>query len=263
MVIKEKKGIAIALSGGSVRGLAHIGFLEVMEKYHIPIDHIVGTSMGALIGGIYASGKLNEFKEEILKLSDNKALIFLLTHKIRNGKGDTEDLTKILKKFVDKKKIENLNIGFTAVATDLNTGKEVFLEEGNLIKSINASICIPGIFSPVKRGKMLLVDGGVTDPLPQDYAFKIAKKVITVNAMPTKFSYKKDGETFDIISESVSILIGQLIGRRIKRKKNLLFIQLKTHGIDSFDFKNAAKVIDVGRRAAEDHINQIIEFTSD
>jgi len=150
MDFTKKRRLALALSGGSVRGLAHIGFLEVLEENNIKIDYIVGTSMGALIGGIYAAGKLNGFKEKILKLSRNKILSLLLSNQIKKGNTDTKEIEKFIKIFIENKKIENLNIGFTAIATDLKTGKEVYLEKGSLLKSISASISIPGIFSRLK-----------------------------------------------------------------------------------------------------------------
>jgi len=256
----KKRNLAVALSGGSVRGLAHIGFLEVLEEHHIPVDCIVGTSMGALVGGLYAAGKLKEFKDRIIKLSNNKILSLLLSNKIRKGEGDVKAVEKLLNEFIKNKKIEDLDINFTAIATDLKTGKEVYLDEGNLVKNISASISIPGIFQPVKMKGMLLVDGGVIDPLPQEYASEIADKVIAVNAMPTSFIHKKGGDVFDVISESIGIITNKLI--KLKRhEEKCLFIQLKTKGIDSYDFKSAEKIIEIGRRSAKKNIKKIIKYT--
>ena len=242
----KKRKLGLALSGGSVRGLAHIGFLEVLEENHIPVDFIVGTSMGALIGGIYSAGKLKEFKKKILKISRNKILTLLLSNKIKKGQTESHEIEKILKEFV-------------AVATDLKTGKEIFLDKGNLLKSIIASISIPGIFNPVRMNKMILVDGGVIDPLPQNYATKRANKVIAVNAMPDKFIYKKNADVFDIISESVAIISNKLISYR--KDPNHLFIQIRTRGIDSFDIKHAEEIIELGRKAAKKNLKKIIKFT--
>jgi NTE family protein len=260
-MIGKKGKLALALSGGSVKGLAHIGFLEVLEENHIPIDVIVGTSMGALIGGLYSAGKLKEFKKEILKISKSQILSTILTAKLRKGNTDTTRLEKILKKYIPKTKTENLAINFTAIATNLNTGKEVFLDKGPLIKNILASVSIPGIFKPIKIKGMTLVDGGVIDPLPKEYASKKAEKVISVNAIPTKFKFKKESEIFDIISESVGIITNRLINLERKSNKNHLFIQMKTRGIGSFEFKNADKVINIGRKAAKKNIKKIIRLS--
>ena len=119
----KKRKLGIALSGGSARGLAHIGFLEVLEENHIPVDFIVGTSMGALIGGLYSAGKLKEFKKDILKFSKNKILSLLLSNKIKRGNTGSEELEKVLKKYVTGLKIENLGIEFVAIAI-MGVGKE-------------------------------------------------------------------------------------------------------------------------------------------
>ena len=257
-----KRGLAIALSGGSVRGLAHIGFLEVLEENNVKVDYIVGTSMGALVGGIYAAGKLKELKKKILKLSKSRILSLLLSNQIRKGNTDTKEIEKFIEPLIKGRQMKTLNPSFTAIATDLKTGKEAYLEEGSLLKNISASISIPGIFQPVKIKNMLLVDGGVIDPLPEEYAKKKARKVIAVNALPTKVSYKKGGDTFDILSETMGIMTNKLIGLGKKKSDERLFVQIKTRGIDSFDFKSASKVIKLGRKAAKKHLKKIIKLSN-
>lgn len=257
----KKDGLAIALSGGSVRGLAHIGFLEVLEENNIKVDYIIGTSMGALVGGVYAAGKLKELKEKMLKLSKNRILSLLLSSRIRKGNTDTKEIEKFIKPLIKGRKMKTLNPPFTAIATNLKTGKEVYLEEGSLLRNISASISIPGIFQPVKIKNMLLVDGGVIDPLPQEYAKTKAEKVIAVNAMPTKINYKKGGDTSDILSEAVSIMTNKLIRLGTKKSDRHLFVQIRTRGIDSFDFKSVEKVIELGRKAAKKHIKKIIKLS--
>src|SRR3989338_689113 len=121
----QKRNLALVLSGGSARGLGHIGVLEVLEKHHVPIDTIVGTSMGAIVGGLYAAGTLKDFKQDILKVSSSTLLSIFLSRKIKNGSTTTAELENFLKKYTKNKKIEKLDLSFTAVATNLNTGKEV------------------------------------------------------------------------------------------------------------------------------------------
>ena len=258
----KKRKLAVALSGGSVIGLAHIGFLEVLEENNIKVDYVVGTSMGALVGGIYATGKLKELKNKIIKLSKNRILSLLLSNKIKKGNNNTKEIEGFIEPIIKNKKTEDLKIGFTAIATDLKTGKEIYLEKGPLLKNISASISIPGVFQPVKIKNMLLVDGGVTDPLPEEYAKKKAKKVIVVNAMPTRVNYKKDGNTFDILSEVMSIMTNNLICKRNNKSDKHLFIQIKTKDIDYFDFKNTSKIIKLGRKAAKKHIKKIIRLSN-
>ena len=260
MVLIKKKNLALVLSGGSVRGFGHIGVLQVLKQHNVPIDAIIGTSMGALIGGLYAAGTLDDFTNEILKLSKNKVAAFFIASKIKLGKSKTETIEWFLEDFTKGKKIENLSIAFTAVATDLKTGKEVFIEKGSLLKAIIASISIPGLFPPVEMKNKLLVDGGVIDPLPQKYGQTVAKKVISINAIPIKFKYKKEGDVFDIISESIGIITNELIRLKSQERKNTVFIQLRTGGIKPFDFSKVQKAINIGRRTTERNMKKIIKL---
>lgn len=269
MELFKKRKMALVLSGGSAKGLAHIGVIEVLEKNSIPIDAIVGTSMGALIGGLYAAGTLNDFKKEILRLSDNKLATFYLKKKLEKlNQEDMKLITPFIEKFTKKKNIEDLNIKFTAVATDLRTGKEVFIEQGSLLKAILASMCLPGVFHPIEIGKQILVDGGVIDPLPEAYGSKIAEKAIVVNAMPKEFEYmQKQDNVFQVISDASSIMTNLLwnlrhsIDIQKSNKENMIFLQLKTEKIGTYDFNDIPKIIDIGRKEAEKELNKIIELS--
>jgi NTE family protein len=260
-MVLEKRNLALVLSGGSARGLAHIGVLEVLEENHIPIDAIVGTSMGALIGGLYSAGTLNKFKEKAIHLSDNKFLSLFLSQRIKSGNNKSESIAPFLREFTQNKRIEKLPISFTAVATDLKSGKEVFIDKGDLLKGILASTSIPGVFQPVKLGNKLLIDGGVVDPLPQKYGQLIGDKVISVNAMPDKFKYERESDAFDIISEAVGIMTHELIRLTSTQSKRTVFLQLKTNNIKPFDFFHADKLIKLGRKEAKKNLPKIIKLT--
>ena len=268
---RKKKDLALVLSGGSARGLAHIGVLEVLEKNKIPIDAIVGTSMGAIVGGIYAAGKLKEFKEDLISLSHSRMKALFWSIKLRKPDSDPEKVVgPFLNKYIQDKKIENLGIDFTAVATNLKNGREVFINKGSLLKAVLASMCLPGIFHPVEIGHKLLIDGGVVDPLPQNYGFIIAKKVIAVNAMPKKICYKQNNNgVFEVLSEASGIISNTLLNlenlitlQTFKDEKGL-FIQLKTDNRKPFDFYNIKELIDIGRKEANKNIKKIIKFVRD
>jgi NTE family protein len=263
----KKKRLALVLSGGGARGLAHIGVLEVLEENKIPIDAVVGTSMGAVIGGIYAAGKLKEFKEEALKLSHSKMRAMLWNMKFMRPNSDPEkSFGPTLDKFIKNKKFEGLAIDFTAIATDLRTGKEVYLNKGNLTKSILASVCLPGLCHPVEIGKKLLVDGGVVDPLPQGYGEMIAEKVISVNAMPKKYIYKKKKNgVIEVLSDVAGIMTNALLDleksmsiKYPEKADKFVFIQLDTEKRKPFDFYNIDDLIKIGRKAAKKHLPEII-----
>lgn len=261
MLFEKKKDLAIVLSGGSAKGLAHIGVLEVLEENHIPIEAIVGTSMGALIGGLYASGKMKEFKKEAIEFSKNKIMKFLMKRKFGKKHLSVSSVKPFLYKFFKDKKIESLPISFTAVATDLKTGKEVFIDKGDLLTAVMASISIPGIFDPVRIDQSVLIDGGVVDPLPEKYGHVIADKVLTVNAMASEFKYKDEGEVFDVISEAVGIMSHEIIKLKSIKDDKTLLIQLDTSHIEPFDFTNIESHIEVGRKAALKNLKKIIELS--
>ena len=161
-----KKKIALALSSGGARGLAHIGAIESLESRGYEISSIAGCSMGALIGGMYAAGKLPEVKQWMFKLDRRKVLSLVdfslsLNHLVKGNR-----VMDALKEVVPDVNIEDLPIPYTAVATDWNSGREVIFSKGSLYNAIRASISIPLFFNPVRCKEMLLVDGGLVNALP-------------------------------------------------------------------------------------------------
>ena len=161
------KSVSLVLGCGAARGLAHIGAIRVLREQGYSISSISGTSMGALIGGLYAAGGLDEFTDIALsfkKVDFFKYLDLSLFAKSGVLKGDI--IIDTLKKIVGDIAIEDLDIPYTAVATDIKSGREVWLREGRLYDAIRASIAIPGVFTPHRVGNRLLVDGGIINPVP-------------------------------------------------------------------------------------------------
>lgn len=168
MTTSIKKEVALALSSGGPRGFAYIGAIEELERRGYRITQIAGTSIGSLIGGIYASGKLMDLKEWLYNLDAWKvfSLMDLSIGKNHIMKGDR--LIHAMKQIVPEVNIEDLNIPFKAIATDLYTGEEVVFDRGSLYDAIRASISIPSLFRPVKYGYRTLIDGGIANTLPID-----------------------------------------------------------------------------------------------
>ncbi|MDR2639291.1 MAG: patatin-like phospholipase family protein [Helicobacteraceae bacterium] len=161
------RSISLVLGSGGARGYAHIGAIEALTKRGYEIKSVSGCSMGALVGGIYAAGYLEEFKRFALELDWMKALKLVDLSLFSSGgaiKG--EKIFEKIAPFFGDKKIEELPIRFTAVATDLDGKKEVWFQEGDLKTAIRASIAIPTIFTPVYHNSRALVDGAVLNPLP-------------------------------------------------------------------------------------------------
>lgn len=163
---QNKKNVALVLSSGGPRGFAYIGAIEALEEHGYTITSIAGTSIGSLVGGIYAAGKLAEFKEWIYSLNawEVFSLMDLSIGKNHFVKG--EKIIQAIMEIVPNVNIENLPKPFCAVATDLYTGREVIFDNGPLFSAIRASISIPSLFRPVKYGLTTLIDGAITNCLP-------------------------------------------------------------------------------------------------
>lgn len=163
---QNNKNVALVLSSGGPRGFAYIGAIEALEEHGYTITSVAGTSMGSLVGGIYAAGKLAEFKEWIYSLDawEVFSLMDLSIGKNHFVKGDK--VIDAIMQIVPNINIEDLPIPYCAVATDLYTGREVLFDYGPLFRAIRASISIPSLFRPVKFGLTTLIDGAITNCLP-------------------------------------------------------------------------------------------------
>ena len=154
------------LAGGGARGVAHIGAIEELESQGFEVHAVAGTSMGALVGGMYASGHLEPFKEWMYTLDKYKVFGLVDFALSTEGLVKGDRVMRAMKELVPDVKIEKMPLPFAAVAADLLTGREVVLDRGGLYDAIRASISIPSVFRPVRRGNQVLVDGGTVNPLP-------------------------------------------------------------------------------------------------
>lgn len=168
MPTNTRQKVALVLASGGAKGFAHIGAIEALEESGYEITSIAGTSMGALIGGLYATGGLDKVKEWMYDLTDREVFSLvdftLSPHALVKG----NRIMDALKAIVPDCNIEDLKIPYCAVATDLKEGKEVVFRSGSLYDAIRASISIPMFFRPVEHADMLLIDGAITNGLPLD-----------------------------------------------------------------------------------------------
>lgn len=158
--------VSLILGSGGARGLAHIGVIQYLEEHNYPIKFISGSSMGALIGGVYAAGKLSEFTDWFVNLSKTDILSLTDIAWERSGLIKGDRLLKQLATLIGNPNIEDLKIPFSAVATDIDNEKEIWLQKGPLLPAIRASIALPMIFTPTSYKGRTLIDGGVLNPLP-------------------------------------------------------------------------------------------------
>jgi len=210
-----KVEVALVLGGGGARGLAHIGILKVLEKNHIPIHLIVGTSMGAFVGGFYAAGTGIALMEELALSVDRTFVAKMLSPSLStSGLVDGERVRSYLEEFLGDLHIEELRIPFSSVSTDLTTGEEVILSRGPLADAIMASIAIPALFKPVRYEDRYLVDGGLVNPLPVSVAHRLGADVIiavNITQVLSKVGKSNRGEGAFRLNKTISTLKERLL----------------------------------------------------
>ena len=170
--------MALALSSGGPRGFAYIGALEVLVERGYEVTAIAGTSIGALVGGVYAAGHLTEFKEWLLSLNTRKVFSLVdwslsMSHLVKG-----EKIIEAIKEVVPDVQIEAMSIPFSAIATDLYTGEEVVFDKGDLFSAIRASMSIPSLFKPVQYGNTVLIDGHSSNCLPLNRVKRSPKDIL-------------------------------------------------------------------------------------
>jgi NTE family protein len=159
-------GVGLALGGGAARGWAHIGVIRAFDEAGIDISMIAGTSIGALVGGCYLSGHLDELEEFARSITRTNMLRYMDFTLRGSGLISGERLAKRMAEHISDINIENLDKPFVAIATDIKTGNEIWLHDGPLTKAIRCSYALPGVFQPVENGGKLLVDGAIVNPVP-------------------------------------------------------------------------------------------------
>jgi NTE family protein len=162
----DRPKVGLALGSGSARGLAHLGVIRALADAGIEVDYIAGTSMGALVGAICAAGKLDELEAVFRSFDWKKTLSFFDVVLPKSGLIDGAKVSELVRDHIHADTIEMLPKPFAAVATDIVSGEEVVIRSGDVIEAVRASISVPGIFTPVRSNGSILVDGGLTNPVP-------------------------------------------------------------------------------------------------
>jgi len=231
LLSKRRLKIGLALGSGAARGLTHIGVLKAIEEYGIKLDYISGSSIGALIGGAYAIGIPVKEIEKIALQTNWKLLskLFSPTFSLSSLVNDSY-LSEFLKTLFNNKTFNDLKIPFSAVTTDIQTGKMVVLEKGDLLSAIRASISIPILFSPVTIGKHKLVDGGIVNPTPVDIVQKMKMdKVIAVNfrRFETYGIFQDNNKQIQNNTKNIELSLNKKIQHFLKHPIN--YLNIKAH----------------------------------
>jgi NTE family protein len=280
------KKVHLVLGSGGARGIAHIGVIEMLEQDGYEICEVIGCSMGAVVGGIYCAGFLEQYKKWLTGLTKSNVFnLFDFTFTSQGFvKGDK--IFNKIQEFTGEQQIEDLKIPFIAVATDLLNKREIHFKSGNLFKALRASIAIPGVFTPVINGETILVDGGVLNPLPLNLVHKEENAIIVAvnlngiaqqfpkSQLPVKeidakaywewlpkfpFTEKKENtiqknvlpklSLFDLLNTSYDFTQDRLTELMIENYSPDLLIELPRNTCNVFEFYKANELIEAGKTA--------------
>lgn len=257
----KRPKIALVLGGGAARGFAHVGVIRALEQERIPIDLIVGTSVGSLIGAVYAYD-LNSFELEWTAFKLEKKHLFdyaLMSAVMGMGMVKGDKLEEFVKAKVPVKNIEDLKLPFAAVATDLNRGTRVVLDRGSVARAVRASSAIPGVFEPVKHQGRLLVDGGVIDNIPVSVAREKKADIVIAVDIGENVRNFKISNIVDVMLQSVNIMFNENVG--VKKKEADILIRPSVGNVAMLDFSKKKEAMRAGidaTRAAMPEIKKAI-----
>jgi NTE family protein len=283
--------IGLVLSGGGARGAAHIGVLQVLDQLRVPIDAIAGTSMGALVGGLYASGLSAQDITQVAgslnwqdafhdrpprteltfrrKQEDDSYLVdfpvgvrnwsFQLPKGLIKGQSLEMLLRRLTLPVATISSFDALPTPFRAVATDLATGDPVVMQSGDLASAMRASLSAPGVFVPTEREGRVLVDGGIADNLPIDVARRMNVDIlIVVDVGAPLYARERLGSATTISNQMLSILIRRDSTRQLATlTRSDILISPEMGGLSSFDFAVVPKAMAAGSKAAQDMLAQL------
>lgn len=279
---KGNKRIGLALGGGGARGCAHIGVIKALEEAGIPIACIAGTSIGSFVGGVYAAGDLKKLENILLRTEWKDVVKHFDPVLPKKGFFEGKKIIKLLEKILPHPNFKNTRIPYAAIATDLLSGKEIVIMEGNIINAIRASIAIPAIITPFKIKNRYLIDGGVVNPLPVDVVRKLGADIVIAVDLNHNFIKEKKYSKWaqknkemplkgrianwftpaypnimDVIENSVFLMQDQLTQKNLMTHKPDFLIQPDLGSAGVFDFHRAEPMIEEGYRETKKRIKEI------
>jgi NTE family protein len=276
--------ITLALGGGGTRGAAHIGVLRVLERSGFHIRAVAGTSIGAMVGIFYASGRTPDQIEEIFSKVDQSKLY---GWPLSEGPGllGVRGIQDFLHAYLGELTFDELKLPCAAVAVDLNSNREIILKKGRVIDSILGSIAVPGLFPPRELDEYRLIDGGTLDPVPVRAARELVPdlpvvavtlmapldvpatpigigSLSTSNRLAKQFSRMNITQAFQVFADSVSIGSRQMAELRLKLDEPEIIIRPNVSGINLLDKVNVQEIAKRGEIAAEGALPEIVHAVS-
>ena len=284
-----KQKVALVLSGGGARGIAHIGVIEELEKQGFEISSVAGTSMGAVVGGVYALGKMEEYKNWLYSLDKIKLFSLVDFTFSTQGLVKGDKLLNTIRTFIPDANIEELRIPYASVAADIINKKEVVFTTGSLFDAIRASMAIPTVFTPVKTEHGLLIDGGIINNIPIDHVKRVPNDILIAvdvcadvpidkpivakteiiaeqsiyqkkikdfydqlhKIMPLSHEEKEEKlGYFNLINKALSLMTYRITQMMLEKYSPDILINVSRHCCGIFDFYRAGEMVETGRHAA-------------
>ena len=257
----SSKRVALALSSGGPRGFAYIGAIEELLSRGYEITSVAGTSVGSLVGGIFAAGGLPAFRDWLFDLDPSKVVRLMDFSLSRNFLVKGDRVISAIKKVVPERNIEDLNIPFRCVATDLYSGKEVVFSQGPLFSAIRASISIPSMFRPVRWKGRILVDGGLVNTFPLDKVVRRRGDILVgfnVNASSVEGSGSgADRNYYTILDRSFSIMNQTIARMAIDEYRPDILVELPFDAYTTLsDYGRARDISERGRALMADTLDR-------
>ena len=248
--------VGVALGGGGARGFAEIGVLRVLEQEKIPIDVIVGTSVGSLIGAIYAdTGSVLDAEFNAIAIQEEDIFDYGAFSIFSGGFVKGEKLEAFLNSHLRNKNIEQMKVRYGAVAVDLRLGQSVLFEQGPVARAVHASCAVPGVFVPVEIGGRIFVDGGVTDPIPVDFARKMGAEVVIAVVIDPALPRETPKNPIEVTYHSVTIMSAQIGVLGVKDADVVIHPDVGNVTYD--DFSQKKRLIEAGEKAARAALPEI------
>jgi NTE family protein len=240
--------VGLALGGGGARGFAEIGVIRALEREKVPVDLVVGTSVGSLVGAMYAdTGRSLDLEWAAIDITNEDIFDFKALSFFSGGLVKGERLEALLAGKLRNKLIEQFAIPFAAVATDLRSGETVVFDRGPAAPAVHASSAIPGVFVPVTIDGRTFVDGGVTDPVPADVARARGAEVVIAVAIPANAPAKAPGNPIEVAYHAVMLMSAE-IGRLRASEADVVIVP-EVGQVAYDDFTRKKELIEAGERA--------------